>query len=431
MLVAISRFAAVLSLTFIITVPADIAGLAGWSSTARAQVGRCTPGRDCCITSRTNSRPYRYALTCDGGAQSASGAAMRGGYPTRMFGPVSYPIAAGWMANANIPSWGASAVPNFRYGPAPTPDSKCFLGRSCCAIGQRPGRNVFARAYDGNSGRADSTLVGHGYNVILSLVSPEFCHNWWNQRLAARGLAEPIGQEAPRGAIPFAIGSGVAATPPVQPGGGRAATRLPLAPNGWTRVAVFVGNLSQTRAGLRLSGGAWTNGRVKNGRRDGNSVRSRQSFNLGSGGEVFVKFQVDGGGKYMAFTPRLFSGVGIRHMSTHNSWAGSVVVRDRSWLYGHLVVNRDGGYRLTISRGNYDVNGGSVIANSSGRLQNSVGHVEMQFVDNYAGRAANITIGEARVVRGSTGGLLGAGASCSRPNQCRSGICLLGQCSSQ
>lgn len=221
---------------------------------------------------------------------------------------------------------------------------------------------------------------------------------------------------------------------------------IPPSPGSWQQAPQYNGAVQAGSSGLVLQGGAWTNGRLKDGFYDGNRVFSAQSFDLSGGGDVRMRFLVNGGGKYMGFWPRVFEGVSVHHMTTDHSWANSVVVPENAWIFAHLHVDPGGGYRVAVAQGNYDDRGGQVVYNNTGRLANPRGRLDLQFGDNYGGADASIVIGEATVAAGaggqaggapstpmpprSTGGGGGraAGAACGAPSDCASSICLLGVC---
>jgi hypothetical protein len=183
---------------------------------------------------------------------------------------------------------------------------------------------------------------------------------------------------------------------------------VPLSPSAWMRVGPQTGQIRGSDQGLALIGGAWTNGRLINGRQDGITARSSDSFDFSNGGDVYVSFRPNGAGKYMSFEPRLVSGVSVPYLSTHNSWAGSVVVSDGMPLFAHLHVQPDGNYRLVITSGDYDLRGGRELLQSAGRLTKLLAPLELFFGDNYAGERAGLLITEARVQ-------LGAAKAASRP----------------
>lgn len=172
---------------------------------------------------------------------------------------------------------------------------------------------------------------------------------------------------------------------------------VPLTPGAWTAVGLQTGRVRGTGRGVALIGGAWTNGRVINGRQDGITAQSSESFDFSNGGDVYVSFSANGAGKYMSFTPRLVSGVSVPYMSTHNSWAGSVVVADGMPLFAHLRIQPDGIYRLVVASGDYDVRGGGVLLRSAGKLTKLSAPLELHLGDNYASEQAGLLVTEATV----------------------------------
>ncbi len=422
-----------------------IATLTAIAAGPAAAESDCFSGRDCCVVGMSLDMPRRYAVGCDGAAQTASAAASMSGYPIVVFGPTTWERCGAWMNRAGMPGWAQyAAVPLEGAAKPPPADRSCFLGKTCCWVGStsdNPPR--YAIAYDGNAGRGDHALMQHGYrHIAFGPESAEACHAWWNANVAARGLGQPFPNVA--GAVP--VDPGVfRALPPAGPsgpqgpraagGGGSRASGIPaaLTPNAWVRVAPHVGSLAAGSQGLMVQGGAWTNGRLKDGRMDGNRVNSGERFNLGSGGDVYMAFVANGGGQYMGFYPRLVAGVSVPHMSTHHSWAGSVVVPDGAVLFGHLRVEPGGRYALGIARGAYDDRGGQVLLRASGQLANTTAPLELQFADNYAGTGASMLIKEAWIyTAGSAGASMGAArpgaATCGSDAECPGSVCLLGVC---
>lgn len=421
-----------------------LAGIAPTSATA--QSAGCFSGRDCCVVGMSLDTPRRYAVGCDGAAQSASSAAAMSGYPIVVFGPTTWERCGAWMNRAGLPGWTQFAnVPLEPSAIPPPPDRSCFLGRNCCWVGSTyddPPR--FAIGYDGNAGRGDIALSQHGYHHIsFGPESVESCHAWWNANVAARGLGQPF-PGAVVGAIPLDPRS-FRAPPPAGPSGpqgprasgsGGPQTKgisVALSPNAWVRIAPHVGNVNSVAQGLAISGGAWTNGQLKEGRIDGNRLNSRERFNFATGGDVYMAFSVNGGGKYMGFYPRLVAGVSVTHMTTHHSWAGSVTVPDGSPLFGHLHVEPGGRYFLGITQGSYDDHGGQVLLRTTGQLANLTSPLELHFLDNYAGTSASLLVTEAWVYVARNAGTsddnarTGSGA-CGSDADCPGSVCLLGVC---
>jgi hypothetical protein len=233
------------------------------------------------------------------------------------------------------------------------------------------------------------------------------------------------------------VAPGIGPAPPMSPSVAPAIVAVPL--NGWRQAAQYAGGLQGSSLGLVLQGGAWTNGQLRGGAYDGNRVVSAQVFDFSRGGDAYMKLLANGAGQYMGFWPRVLEGVSVLHMTTHHSWANSVVVPDNAWVYAHLRVEPDGAYRIAVAAGNYDDRGGQVIYRNAGRLANPRGRLELQFADNYAGQAASMVIGEAVVKTGgggvsafpparSGGQARPAGGACSTSADCASSVCLLGVC---
>ncbi len=240
------------------------------------------------------------------------------------------------------------------------------------------------------------------------------------------------------------------ASPPTSSGGGgtppvTSAINVPA--TAFQRVSQYTGTITPSGSRITLGGGAWTNGRLQNGNYDGNRIRSSQAFDFSAGGDAYMHIVPNGAGKYMAFWPRVLDGVAVKPMSTGNTWAGSIVVKDNENLFAHVSVAPGGNYRITVARSAYDDRGGQVIYSSTGRLANPQAHLELQFADNYAGTAARVDILETIVRIGAStptpfpptaqppqppsparqpGGQ--AGGSCSKDADCPGSVCLLGVC---
>ncbi len=229
------------------------------------------------------------------------------------------------------------------------------------------------------------------------------------------------------------------ASPPV-PGPGPTATGLVnISPGMWLLAPQYHGVITRGSNSIVLHGGAWTNGRLKNGVYDGNRIFSTEIFDFSAGGDAYMQFSVNAGGRYLALWPRVLEGVSVHFVTTEHAWDRSVIVPENQPLFAHLRVEPGGAYRITLATGAYDNGGGSVVNSNTGRLANPRGRLEMLFGDNYVGVAASITITEAMVDiasaaapppppdRGNGAGLPG-GAACSRESDCASSLCLLGVC---
>jgi hypothetical protein len=177
---------------------------------------------------------------------------------------------------------------------------------------------------------------------------------------------------------------------------------VPMMPAGWQQAPNYNGPVSSNDAGLILQGGAWTNGRLQNGAYDGNRIYSKEVFVFSDGGDAYMRFSVNAGGKYLGIWPRVIEGVSVAPLTTDHSWAGSVVIPENTWIFAHLHVNVDGTYQVVVTLDNYDVAGGRAIYQNAGRFVYPRGRLELQFADNYAGNAASVTMGDARVLASSS-----------------------------
>lgn len=87
----------------------------------------------------------------------------------------------------------------------------------------------------------------------------------------------------------------------------------------------------------------------------------------------------------------------MRHLSTHHSWSGSVLIPERTWIHAHLRLQPNGNFSLKVALGNYDDRGGNVIDSANGRVAALSGPLELTFGDNYAGANSAVVIGEVLV----------------------------------
>jgi hypothetical protein len=225
-----------------------------------------------------------------------------------------------------------------------------------------------------------------------------------------------------------------------------AARSINVPASGFQQAQQYRGAVTPQGNSIVLTGGAWTNGRLANGAYDGNRIQSKEAYDFSAGGDGYMRIVANGAGKYMGFWPRVIEGVSVNHMSTHHSWANSVVVKDNEPVFAHVRVERGGDYRVTVASGNYDDQGGKIIYSNTGKLSNPRARLDLQFADNYAGEAASVTVSETIVKTAATptatvepaqpitpqappsGGKKGNGESCGAPEDCASSICLLGVC---
>lgn len=167
-----------------------------------------------------------------------------------------------------------------------------------------------------------------------------------------------------------------------------------LGPWDWRQLGDRRGPVEHVQDGLLLIGDAWTNGHLREGFRDGNGIESTRTFDVSGGGQIRVRFAVNGQGRYLAATTWLASGMATHHLTTHNTWAGSALVTDGVWLYAQATIQADGSYRVTVSDAGYD---GVPIAVTEGRLTDTAIRLRFEFSDNYAGPTAAAIVSEATV----------------------------------
>lgn len=260
-----------------------------------------------------------------------------------------------------------------------------------------------------------------------------------------RIIPGPVAGAAPSGS-PGGGGATVAPPVPSPPPPIGVARSINVPGNAFQQAAQYRGPIQAQGNGIVLQGGAWTNGRLSNGAYDGNRVQSKDAYDFSAGGDAYMRMTVNGAGKYMGFWPRVLEGVSVNHMSTHHSWANSVVVKDNEPVFAHVHVDAGGAYRVTVAIGAYDDTGGRVIYSNTGKLANPRARFDLQFGDNYAGEAASIAVNETIVKTAAApsaqsssppsttsqsqpaGIKKGNGEACGAPEDCASSICLLGVC---
>ena len=162
----------------------------------------------------------------------------------------------------------------------------------------------------------------------------------------------------------------------------------------WQRLNNRKGGIQSVQDGILLIGDDWTNGAVKNGYQDGNGVESTKVFDMSRGGQIRLKFSVNGAGRYMALTYWAVSSIKAMNLTTNNTWHGSAKVSDGIWLYSQVTISSDGTYKLTVSQNGYD---GVPIATYNGTLQDLRLRLRLEFIDNHAGQKAAVILSEAEV----------------------------------
>jgi len=165
----------------------------------------------------------------------------------------------------------------------------------------------------------------------------------------------------------------------------------------WKQMPKYNGRSKRVKSGYLIEGGSFTNGRLRNGYYDGNSLLSKISFDTSDGAQARMRFALIGGGKYMHMNSGFIEGTSAVPLTTHNTWANSRQVPEKKWLYGKVAIKPDGRYILTISSLAYD---GQILVESHGTLSNKQVRFFVSFADNYAGKKAGIIISKAEICTG-------------------------------
>lgn len=155
----------------------------------------------------------------------------------------------------------------------------------------------------------------------------------------------------------------------------------------------YDGNLAMAQLGLVMSGGDHTNGRLVNGRRDGNMVLTTEKFLLQN--KIIKSSYTIYGTQYGAYTgsgvENVISG---RQVTTHHSWAGTPVITSGTKLYKTIGLT-DATYDIKVATGNYyGMPGSTLIIDQTGNLSTdavkalgSPQSVFFNFTDNYGGES--------------------------------------------
>ena len=173
-----------------------------------------------------------------------------------------------------------------------------------------------------------------------------------------------------------------------------AADEISLDPRSWTQSAKRDSKLKPrfTNGALRIPGADWTNGRVRDGRLDGNGFVSNSAHNFVDR-TTEIEFSLDGGGKYMAINIAP-NGLPAQFFSTHKSWDGSRILPESDILIMTLKITADGKWTQVVR----DKSNGAIVASQGGRA--SAKQLQMlrsagfgvNFHDNHAGRDTSVTL---------------------------------------
>ncbi len=213
-------------------------------------------------------------------------------------------------------------------------------------------------------------------------------------------------------------------------------TNIPLTADAWMQELHRQGAYKSTFKGLLVKGGAWTNGRLTNGRVDGNYLLSNQSFDFTKGGDIYFAFIAHGDGYMSIYAPGLTevtdtifihtgnntTDIKVPWLTTHYSWMNSIVIPDDEILFMHLRLQSNRIYHWSICKNDYDNHGGKIIAQYSGIVSKEHwqyfknAKIPIYFLDNYANEKAYLLIKEVKVCTGLKGEPLEFNWSWSDPN---------------
>jgi len=176
--------------------------------------------------------------------------------------------------------------------------------------------------------------------------------------------------------------------------------------NSW--IKVNTGEWEQTDEGVKV----WGAGH----RFPHQGLLSKDIFNF-MDSETLVKWKANGGsGNYAQFGAYLMGDYDIEtggystaaragFFTTDHSWNNSLVINENTWYYTRFTVNADGTYTTATSTGNYDINGGALLYESTDYFENAdSGSILVLFNDNYGGTETNVLVGEVVTSAGSTTG---------------------------
>ena len=130
--------------------------------------------------------------------------------------------------------------------------------------------------------------------------------------------------------------------------------------------------------------------------RAGNTIVSRILYDFTKGSETLISFMpIDS--NYSGFGTSIDNVLGIGGTTNH-SWAGSTLLSSGTWYYTRLTIKTDRTYTATLSRGDYDIVGGTLINSLTGTLSDvqwanaKVGRISIGLGDNYSGTSAKVQI---------------------------------------
>ena len=170
----------------------------------------------------------------------------------------------------------------------------------------------------------------------------------------------------------------------------------------------FIATMTQAPDGIQFSG---------SGYRSTSVLSSKAQWDL-TNATVYLKWQANGGGSFMAISPAFYPQNEYEYessayyggsFSTGNQWGGTIVISENTWYYSRITFDAGWWSRVTATQ-NYDNQGGTIVQSypASGpfsptdlaALQHA--HLGLELVDMYAGTSAWAKVGEALVLRPAT-----------------------------
>lgn len=168
-------------------------------------------------------------------------------------------------------------------------------------------------------------------------------------------------------------------------------TTIPMTISNW--LSNSCGAIQETSEGIQLWGTAY---------RSGNSILSKDFYDLSNNAEIYMKWKVSGNSTYM------YGGQGAYQTISPNfttgwSYSASILISDNTWYYTHIKVNSDYSYSFVTSTNDYDDNGGTVYYSFSNTIaadrqyfiRNS--QLIFQIADNYGSTGAWMVAAELKL----------------------------------
>lgn len=168
-------------------------------------------------------------------------------------------------------------------------------------------------------------------------------------------------------------------------------TTIPMTIANW--YSICCGAIQETTEGVQLWGTA---------SRSGNTLVSKDFYDLSNNAEIYMKWKVSGNGTYMYVSQGVNQAIGP-NFTTGWSFSGSTFISDNTWYYTHIKINSDYSYTFVTSTNNYDDNGGTLHYSFSNTIaadrQYFIRNSELIFniADNYGNTGSWIVAAELKL----------------------------------